>query len=318
MDMLKYERRYNEQGYQVIAGIDEAGRGPLAGPVVAAAVYWGDANLIDGIKDSKKISEKKRLSLYHLILENAKDIGIGIVHEKEIDNINILQSTYLAMRIAIGKLNHKPDMLLIDGNRADINHYKYETIINGDNLSYSIAAASIIAKVTRDKLMCEYEKIFPKYGFAKHKGYGTKNHLLTIYENGACPIHRKSFKPIKSHLPSIQKLIQNDYIQTLGKELVGMELIRNNYLIMSFNEKYDVVAYKDQKLNIYIVKTFIEDETNNSKDDIRNINLSKEKLNILKEFKLDNIKSYILLDALVILKKNGPTIKFSTKDSYEI
>lgn len=318
MDMLKYERKYNAEGYNAIVGVDEAGRGPLAGPVVAAAVYWGDGDLIEGIKDSKKISEKKRLILYDLIISNAKDIGIGIVHEKEIDKINILQSTYLAMRKAIGKLKNKPDMILIDGNRADIKHYKYKTIINGDNLSYSIAAASIIAKVTRDKMMYEYHKIFPHYGFCNHKGYGTKKHLLSIYENDACPIHRKSFKPIKGNLPTIQKLIQNNYIEILGKELVGMKLIRHNYLIISFNKEYDILAYKNQKLYVYVVRTFIEGKTNNSKDELRHINLPEEKLNILKEFKLDNIKSYIFQEALVILKKNGPTIKFSNKDTYEI
>ena len=160
--------------------------------------------MIDGIKDSKKISEKKRKILYKEIIDNAKDIGVGVVHETQIDEINILQSTYLAMRKAIGKLSTKPDLLLIDGNRADIKHIKQKNIIKGDSLSYTIACASIIAKVTRDKLMIEYANIFPEYNFDKHKGYGTKFHLKMIKKYRSTPIHRKSFKPISQYLPKVK------------------------------------------------------------------------------------------------------------------
>ena len=133
MDILKYEKSYQSKGYNNIVGIDEAGRGPLAGPVVAVSLNWGDTPLIEGVKDSKKISEKKRLKLYDLIIENALDIGIGIGHEKKIDEINILQATYLAMKISIGKLKLKPDILLIDGKRADIHHIEQKNIIKGDS-----------------------------------------------------------------------------------------------------------------------------------------------------------------------------------------
>ena len=164
MDMLEFERKYWNFDYHKIAGIDEAGRGPLAGPVVASAVIFPKDISLPEVTDSKKISEKKRERLFHDIYTKALSIGIGIVHEDEIDNKNILQATYLAMRQAIGKLSIKPDIVLIDGNKADIKHYKQKNIINGDQKSLSIAAASIIAKVTRDQIMRQYDIIFPEFG----------------------------------------------------------------------------------------------------------------------------------------------------------
>jgi ribonuclease HII len=192
--LSEYEKKCYENGYKYIAGIDEAGRGPLAGPVVAAAVILPKDCLIEGVNDSKKVSEKKREKLYDVIIQNAVAWGVGIMDNNVIDEINILNATRKAMHTAIEELQVKPDYILIDAEKkVDTNGIPYLPIIKGDALSISIAAASIIAKVTRDRMMREYDKIFPMYGFEKHKGYGTKAHVEAIRENGLCMIHRKSF-----------------------------------------------------------------------------------------------------------------------------
>ena len=194
MDILAYEKKYWEKNVKYVAGIDEAGRGPLAGPVVAACVIFDKYINIEGITDSKKISPKKRLELFHVIREKAIDVSIGIANEHEIDKLNILQATFLAMKRSVGNLKVEPQQLLIDGPYSDIKLYSVETIIKGDNKSLSIAAASIIAKVTRDKIMEEYHEIYPDFGFDKHKGYGTKLHIEQLSKIKATPIHRKSFR----------------------------------------------------------------------------------------------------------------------------
>ena len=193
-ELSKFEKEEYEKGYTCIAGIDEAGRGPLAGPVVAAAVILPKDALIDGVNDSKKLSEKKREKLYDDIVENAVAWGVGIVEHTVIDEINILNATRRAMKLAIENLSAKPDFILIDAEKkVDTNGIPYLPIIKGDALSISIGAASIIAKVARDRIMREYDKIFPMYGFEKHKGYGTKAHVEALKEFGPCMIHRKSF-----------------------------------------------------------------------------------------------------------------------------
>lgn len=192
--LSSFEIEYYSKGYNLIAGIDEAGRGPLAGPVVAAAVILPKDCLIEGVNDSKKLSEKKREKLYDEITKNAISWGVGIIDNEIIDEINILNATRRAMKIAIEMLKQKPDYILIDAEkRVDTGNIPYLPIIKGDALSISIAAASIIAKVTRDRLMYEYDKVFPIYNFAKHKGYGTRIHTDCIRENGICSIHRKTF-----------------------------------------------------------------------------------------------------------------------------
>lgn len=191
--LCKFENDLFKLNYNLIAGVDEAGRGPLAGPVVAAAVILPKNKLIFGINDSKKISEKKRDELFKIINEVAISIGIGIVDNYIIDEINILNATKLAMKKAILSLKIKPDFLLIDAlNLTDIN-IKQKNIIKGDSLSISIAAASIIAKVTRDRIVNEYDNLYPEYGFKNHKGYGTKKHYEAIKKFGITPVHRKSF-----------------------------------------------------------------------------------------------------------------------------
>ena len=179
---------------QYICGIDEAGRGPLAGPVVVGAVILPKDSFIDGVNDSKKISEKKREKVYEQIIENAISYSVGIVDEEGIDEINILNATKLALTTAIKGLEVKPDLILVDAlNNIDTCGIPYKSIIKGDANEYSIAAASIIAKVTRDRIMQQWDEIYPEYGFAKHKGYGTAAHIQVIKEKGPCKIHRRSF-----------------------------------------------------------------------------------------------------------------------------
>ncbi len=189
--MQEFERKYSDYAY--ICGIDEAGRGPLAGPVVAGAVILPKDCDILYINDSKQLSEKKRDELYDIIKEKAVAYGIGIVSAERIDEINILQATYEAMRMAISKLSVAPDILLNDAVRIPEVNLKQVPIIKGDAKSLSIAAASILAKVTRDRMMKEYAAIYPEYGFAEHKGYGSQSHIEAIKEYGATPIHRRTF-----------------------------------------------------------------------------------------------------------------------------
>lgn len=184
--------KYSDE-VKYIAGVDEAGRGPLAGPVVAAAVIMPRDNYILGIDDSKKISEKKREELFAKITENAIAYGVGIVDNREIDEINILRAARKAFDMAINNLNVKPDFIYTDAMKGLETDIPYEDVIKGDANIYSIAAASIIAKVTRDNMMREYDKMYPDYGFEKHKGYGTKAHYDAIREFGITPIHRKTF-----------------------------------------------------------------------------------------------------------------------------
>ena len=189
--MSAYEKKYSD--FQAICGIDEAGRGPFAGPVVAGAVILPKDHVILYLNDSKKLSEKKREELYDVIMEQAVAVGIGMAAPARIDEINILQATYEAMRMAIGKLKIKPDILLNDAVTIPEVDIRQVPIIKGDAKSVSIAAASIVAKVTRDRLMREYDKVFPGYDFAANKGYGTKAHIEGLKKLGPTPIHRRSF-----------------------------------------------------------------------------------------------------------------------------
>lgn len=192
-DMWKIEHSHFDRGVQIICGVDEAGRGPLAGPVCAAAVILPANAEIPGLNDSKKLSDKKRRELYPIIKEKAIAYGIAFADHKEIDEINILQATYLAMERAISHLSVKPELALIDGNRAKDFGIPVETVIHGDSLSASIAAASVLAKVTRDDYMLEMANTYPGYDFEIHKGYGTKAHYAALSKLGASPIHRMSF-----------------------------------------------------------------------------------------------------------------------------
>lgn len=192
--LWNYEHAAFEESYRLVCGVDEAGRGPLAGPVCAAAVILPPDLEIEGLNDSKKLTDKRRRALYDVITDQAIAYGIAFANEQEIDEINILQATFLAMRRAVGQLATKPDLALVDGNREpDFGAIPVKTIIKGDSLSANIAAASILAKVTRDRYMEEQDKIYPQYGFALHKGYGTQAHYAALREFGACPLHRCTF-----------------------------------------------------------------------------------------------------------------------------
>lgn len=193
-NLKQIENKLYEEGTRTICGIDEAGRGPLAGPVVVAAVIMPKESMIEGVNDSKKVSEKKRELLYEQIIKEAVSYSVGIIDQKEIDEVNILNATKKGLTLAIKGLKVKPDRILVDAlTKIDTCNIPYTSIIKGDAKSYSIAAASIIAKVTRDRIMREWSEIYPQYGFEKHKGYGTKMHMDAIKEYGLCPLHRLSF-----------------------------------------------------------------------------------------------------------------------------
>ncbi len=193
LTMWEIEEKYYAAGFQTICGVDEAGRGPLAGPVCAAAVILPPHVRIPGLNDSKKLSDKRRRELFPVIQEQALAFGIAFASEQEIDEINILQATFLAMRRAMEQLNLRPDLALIDGNRETDFGIPAKTVVKGDSLSANIAAASILAKVTRDDLMIRMADRYPEYGFEIHKGYGTRAHYAALERFGPCPIHRMTF-----------------------------------------------------------------------------------------------------------------------------
>ena len=192
-DLWEMERACFAEGISPVGGVDEAGRGPLAGPVCAAAVILPPELEIPGLNDSKKLTDKKRRALYDVIVAQAVSYGVAMADEKEIDEINILQATFNAMERAMRQLTAAPALVLVDGNREREFPYPVRTVVGGDGLSANIAAASILAKVTRDRFMEEMDKRYPQYGFAVHKGYGTRAHYDALREYGPCPIHRMSF-----------------------------------------------------------------------------------------------------------------------------
>ena len=192
--LKEMENNLYSKGMNYICGIDEAGRGPLAGPVVVASVIMPKDSMIEGVNDSKKVSESKREMLYEKIIEEAVSYGVAIIDQKEIDELNILNATKKALTTSLNELTVRPDIILVDAlERIDTLQIPYQSIIKGDAKAYSIAAASIIAKVTRDRIMREWDKIYPQYGFERHKGYGTAAHIAAIKEYGICPLHRLSF-----------------------------------------------------------------------------------------------------------------------------
>lgn len=193
MELWVLEHECFASGCQLVCGVDEAGRGPLAGPVCAAAVILPPDLVIPGLNDSKKLTDKKRRELFDIIVDQAVAYGIALVDEKQIDEINILQATFRAMEQAVARMDVRPDVVLVDGNREPDLGLPVKTVVKGDSRSASIAAASILAKVTRDRLMEQLDETYPQYGFAVHKGYGTKRHYEALRQYGPCPIHRMTF-----------------------------------------------------------------------------------------------------------------------------
>lgn len=246
---------------KLVAGVDEAGRGPIAGPVVAAAVILPQGLTIEGVKDSKQLSEKKREQLYPLILEQSITVGTGIVHETGIDRTNILTATRKAMRMALGRLDPQPDEALIDGYRLPDQIVKNRGIPDGDEKVHIISAASIIAKVTRDRMMRVYDIVFPEYNFGKHKGYGTREHFDYLKKYMACPIHRKSFHPVKHYMPALTYLKKNRLLGRWGEKLAARELVHKGYEIidMNFNAapygEIDIIARNNMTTVFVEVKT---------------------------------------------------------------
>lgn len=295
---------------KIIAGVDEAGRGPLAGPVVAAAVILPKDHTIEGLIDSKKLSAKKREKLYNEIIK-VSDYGIGIISHRTIDKINILQATFKAMRSAILNLDQKPDKTLIDGYGFPDQNIKNEGIIGGDNLIKSISAASIIAKVTRDRIMMNIDKIFPEYGFAQHKGYGTKMHMETLNVHKASPVHRKSFGPVKRNIPKMEWLKNNNKFNSLGIQLVSLNYLNQNFTILHINFQSNI----NKKINIVLIKenvvVFVKVIANTEKIEKVNIlNLNQDEIDKMKyeaskyNQEISNIVESKFEIATIVLKKN--------------
>ena len=308
MDFIKYEKKYWDDGSINIVGIDEAGRGPLAGPVVAASVVLKPYEIIEGIKDSKKLTPKKREELYLEIYKKAISVGVGIVNEDVIDDINVLKATFLGMKKSLGNLDVKPDRVLIDGPYSNITIYPTDYIVNGDNISQTIAAASIIAKVTRDNIMKQYDKLFPKYKFINHKGYGTKFHIEQLKEYKSTPIHRRSFKIVKNNMPTYDfYLSKKEGFKKLAHELVGVKYIKNNFRINDQNIEGDDIVTNfcliDNKKNYKFVKILDSKTKNIVKKDIDN--------SLDSYISENNIKNNYTIDVISVkfIKGKKPIIK---------
>ncbi|MBR2851108.1 MAG: ribonuclease HII [Anaerotignum sp.] len=254
-EILTYERGLWKAGYDLVAGIDEVGRGPLAGPVVAAAVILPKECKIEGVNDSKKLSAKKREELYDIILEKAVSYGIGVVSNERIDEINILQATYEAMREALSQLKPKADYILADAVTIPMVSTPQRGIIKGDAKSMSIGAASIVAKVYRDRMMEAYEEVYPGYGFASNKGYGAAEHIEGIKKQGITPIHRKTF--VKNFLPqdgdtTTDKGHRGEALAAKQMEKMGYEILERNF--HALKAEIDIIAKKDNVIVFTEVK----------------------------------------------------------------
>ena len=299
----------------LIAGVDEAGRGPLAGPVVAATVILDEQNRISGLADSKKLTAKKREKLFQEIMQHA-EVGIGVVDVEEIDKNNILKATQKAMYKAMGALKTKPYKALIDGYALPNQIIPNKGIIGGDDKIDCIRAASIIAKVTRDRMMQQYDIIFPEFGFARHKGYGTILHMEKLSEYKACPIHRKSFKPVNENLPTITWLKSQRRIGQWGERLAALEYFNNGYKIHALNHycapygEIDIIAEKENELVFAEVKTAARKTLGGVEDQVDEVKLQRLS-NAIDKYIMDNeIQNDFRLDVFaIILGKNGPALK---------
>ena len=293
----------------LIAGVDEAGRGPLAGPVVAAAVILPNYYDLKGLDDSKKLTPKKRSQLFVEIQHQATAIGVGVVAAAEIDKTNILQATHQAMKMALGRLKPRPDQAVIDGHALPTQIIPNKGVIKGDQTIDVIKAASIIAKVTRDNMMEQYDIIFPAYGFRKHKGYGTREHMDKLRLNKACVIHRKSFKPVASAMPTLSWLRKEDGIGQWGEQTAAVYLVERGYEIVAMNVhcdpygEIDIIAEKDGIIIFVEVKTYSKKQLGTPAQNIDQ-NKSKKLEAAIHKYVVDmKVKKDIFLDVICVYLK---------------
>ncbi|OUW63249.1 MAG: ribonuclease HII [bacterium TMED198] len=303
--MKEFEEKYWRNNYKRVCGIDEAGRGPLAGPVVAASVIFSPNSFLESAKDSKKLSEKKRNAIFKDIYNAALSVGVGIVNEETIDRENILEATYIAMRKSIYRLSVNPDIVLVDGRKAKIGEYKQESIIKGDALSFTIASSSIIAKVTRDRMMMEYDKVFPEYGFASHKGYGTKYHIEAIRENGATCIHRKSFRPVSSFLPTFKEIPRDVYGNSFSIGYYASLKIKEGFSVEFISSEpglaIDLVLKRGRQLDfVVVVSSFTRENINK----LENVEIDKrvDKFLLENSLEINNSNIKFILSSVVFIK----------------
>ena len=293
----------------IIAGVDEAGRGPLAGPVVAAAVILPNYYDLKGLDDSKKLTPKKRSQLFVEIQHQATAIGVGVVAAAEIDKTNILQATHQAMKMALGRLKPRPDQAVIDGHALPTQIIPNKGVIKGDQTIDVIKAASIIAKVTRDNMMEQYDIIFPAYGFRKHKGYGTREHMDKLRLNKACVIHRKSFKPVASAMPTLSWLRKEDGIGQWGEQTAAVYLLERGYEIVAMNVhcdpygEIDIIAEKDGIIIFVEVKTYSKKQLGTPAQNIDQNKLKKLEAAIHKYVVDMKVKKDIFLDVICVYLK---------------
>ena len=290
----------------IIAGVDEAGRGPLAGPVVAAAVILPNFYNLEGLDDSKKVTPKKRSQLFVEIQHQATAIGVGVVVAAEIDKTNILQATQQAMKMALGRLKPRPDLAVIDGYGLPTQIIPNKGVIKGDQSVDVIKAASIIAKVTRDKMMEQYDIIFPVYGFKKHKGYGTREHMDKLRLNKACAIHRKSFKPVAAAMPTLSWLQKEGKIEQWGEQVAAVYLIDRGYEILFMNVycspygKIDIIAEKDEVIILILVNTYSKKQLGTTSQNIDQNKLKKLEATINKYAVDMQVEKDISLDVICV------------------
>ena len=302
-----------------VAGVDEVGRGPLAGPVVAAAVVLPEKHEIEGLMDSKKLTKKKRETLYPIILAKALGTGIGMVSVQKIDEINIREATFLAMERALKDLPMVPHSALIDGESLKSQIIPNKGIIKGDDKIDSIKAASIIAKVTRDRIMFHYGKIFPEYGFEQNSGYGTKVHMEALHKYKSTPIHRRTFSPVKKEMPTIKWLQENNRIQWMCEKLAALYLMENNFEIKKINHRNS----DDGGLNIFaigpdnqiILVEVIQKTSVGNKEEVIHI-MKKDTLmakisssTLLDDYEIGNIVPRIDALTVKLIKNKSPVIE---------
>ena len=305
-----------EKRMEIIAGVDEVGRGPLAGPVMAAAVVLPEVYTIEGLRDSKKLSKLKREKLFPIIQEQALGIGIGKVGVKTIDKINIREATLKAMQIALGNLPIRPDKALIDGHPLKNQIIPNEGIIGGDDLIDAIKAASIIAKVTRDKIMSDYGRIFPEYRFEKNNGYGTVFHMNALNEFRATPIHRRSFNPVNKNMPTLTWLSEQKRIGWMGEKLAALYLKGKGLEILEMNRncpphgEIDIIAKNGNEIVFIEVKTAFKTNPDSLDEKVDEQKLTKISHAIHQYQKeTEQIDDFRIDCVSVILQKKKPIIK---------